>query len=234
LRSGSRFRRFFDVSDEVTLIADPRVVRIPIEECGEPLVDLREITEKGALSVDTRKRDDAGLWLHVRAGVADRLRRAQAEAPSGISLLVIEGFRPLWLQRFYFEEYLDELRAEHPDWDPHRLRDFASRYVAPPDIVPPHSTGGAVDVTLADASGELDLGTRVNASPEESGGACFTVAPGLRPEAATNRALLGRLMEGAGFVNYGTEWWHWSYGDRYWAFATGAPAAIYDAATTTG
>jgi D-alanyl-D-alanine dipeptidase len=24
-----------------------------------------------------------------------------------------------------------------------------------------------------------------------------------------------------------TEWWHWSYGDRYWAFAAHRPAAIY-------
>jgi D-alanyl-D-alanine dipeptidase len=28
-------------------------------------------------------------------------------------------------------------------------------------------------------------------------------------------------------VNYPTEWWHWSYGDRYWALMTGAPAALY-------
>jgi D-ala-D-ala dipeptidase len=26
-------------------------------------------------------------------------------------------------------------------------------------------------------------------------------------------------MVGAGFVNYGYEWWHYSYGDRYWAHA---------------
>ena len=23
------------------------------------------------------------------------------------------------------------------------------------------------------------------------------------------------------------EWWHWSYGDRYWALMTGATAAVY-------
>jgi D-alanyl-D-alanine dipeptidase len=34
-------------------------------------------------------------------------------------------------------------------------------------------------------------------------------------------------MEGAGFVNYPTEWWHWSYGDRYWTFVVGAPQARY-------
>jgi D-alanyl-D-alanine dipeptidase len=220
------------VTAQITLIADPQVVRIPIAECGEPLVDLRELPGEGGLRLDDRKQDDAGLWLHVRAGVATRLQTAQADAPSGISLLVIEGFRPLALQQYYFERYIHELRTAHPDWDPQRLRDFASRYVAPPDVVPPHSTGGAVDVTLVDDSRELDLGTRVNASPEESGGACFTAARDLSPDAASNRALLGRLMKRAGFVNYGTEWWHWSYGDRYWAFTTGAPAAIYGTATT--
>ena len=42
-----------------------------------------------------------------------------------------------------------------------------------------------------------------------------------------NRALLIELMSAAGFVNYGTEWWHWSYGDRYWAYNRGEPAARY-------
>jgi D-alanyl-D-alanine dipeptidase len=213
---------------DVTLIADRRVVAVPIADCGEPLVDLREPGHRDALRLDRRKQDEAGLWLHVRAGVATRLHIAQAAAPPGVTLLVVEGFRPLALQRFYFERYLAELRAEHPRWDAERLRDYASRYVAPPDIVPPHSTGGAVDVTLIDDGDvELDLGTRVNASPEESAGACFTAAAGLSREAAANRALLCRLMEQAGFVNYGTEWWHWSYGDRYWAFMSGEPAALY-------
>jgi D-alanyl-D-alanine dipeptidase len=36
-------------------------------------------------------------------------------------------------------------------------------------------------------------------------------------------------MRAAGFVNYPTEWWHWSYGDRYWAYLLGKPAAIFGA-----
>jgi zinc D-Ala-D-Ala dipeptidase len=28
-------------------------------------------------------------------------------------------------------------------------------------------------------------------------------------------------------VNYPTEWWHWSYGDRYWAYQSGARAARF-------
>ena len=35
------------------------------------------------------------------------------------------------------------------------------------------------------------------------------------------------MLTWSGFVNYPTEWWHWSYGDRYWALTTGAAAALY-------
>jgi zinc D-Ala-D-Ala dipeptidase len=216
---------------DVTLIADPRVVAIPIRDCGEPLVDLRDV---GCLAFDTRKRDVEELWLHARSGIAERLRRAQENFPSGLRILAIEAFRPLELQRRYFDEYLKRLQNDHPDWDPATARAGASRYVAPPDIVPPHSTGGAVDVTLVDADGhELDLGTEVNASPEASEGACFTAAANISHVARSNRALLVRVLTAAGFVNYATEWWHWSYGDRYWAFRTGHDHAIYGTATPT-
>ena len=46
-------------------------------------------------------------------------------------------------------------------------------------------------------------------------------------QARHNRNLLARAMGGAGFVNYPTEWWHWSYGDRYWALISKADSAIY-------
>jgi zinc D-Ala-D-Ala dipeptidase len=209
---------------EVTLIADPRVVAIPICESHEPLVDLRDLH---GVAIDERKRDVDDLWLHARAGVARRLQEVQTSCPPGIRLLLVEAYRPLDVQRRYFEEYVAQLAREHPSWDAAVLRAQASRYVAPPDIDPPHSTGGAVDVTLVDAEDrELDLGTRLNASPEESSGACFMAAHVGR-EAKRNRELLARLMTAHGFVNYGTEWWHWSCGDRYWAFMTARPFARY-------
>ncbi len=30
-----------------------------------------------------------------------------------------------------------------------------------------------------------------------------------------------------GWSNYPTEWWHWSYGDRYWALTLGRSHAIF-------
>jgi D-alanyl-D-alanine dipeptidase len=210
---------------EIVLMSDPRVAAVPVRECGEPLVDVRR---DGRLLVDRRKwHDTAGAFGWIRQDVLERLVAAQQRLPRGLRLLFVEGYRPPALQRHYFEKYAAELRAGRPDWSAQRVREAASRYVSPPEIAP-HSAGAAVDLTLADADGrELDLGTRMNATPEESAGACYTAADGISGEARANRELLGSVLGGAGLVNYPTEWWHWSYGDRYWALQTGADAALY-------
>jgi D-alanyl-D-alanine dipeptidase len=60
-----------------------------------------------------------------------------------------------------------------------------------------------------------------------SDNACFTAATNIAPAAAANRRILINALTTAGLINYPTEWWHWSYGDRYWALTTGAPHARY-------
>ncbi|MFD0407711.1 M15 family metallopeptidase [Kitasatospora sp. NPDC127116] len=209
---------------EIILMSDPKVAAIPVAPRDEQLLDVRS---GSGLLVDERQQDGTGAFARLRAGVLDRLLDAQAALPDDLRLLFVEGYRPPALQSRYFDEYAAELRAANPDWPDDLIRSATSRYVSPPEIAP-HSAGAAVDLTLVDADGrELDLGTRVNASPEESAGACYTDADGIGAEARANRQLLCDVLTGAGLVNYPTEWWHWSYGDRYWALATGAPAALY-------
>ncbi|MFF5789780.1 M15 family metallopeptidase [Streptomyces sp. NPDC012693] len=209
---------------EIILMSDPRVAALPVAECGERLVDVRR---GGSLLVDSRKQDPADAFAYLRAGVLERVMKAQSMLPRGLRLLFVEGYRPPSLQRAYFVEYASELQAAHADWSAEQIHAAASRYVSPPDIAP-HSAGAAVDLTLADAEGrELDLGTRMNASPEESEGACYTSAVDISTEARANRKVLGDVLTAAGLVNYPTEWWHWSFGDRYWALITGATTALY-------
>ncbi|MEU3321068.1 M15 family metallopeptidase [Streptomyces sp. NPDC006785] len=207
----------------LVLMSDPRVAAIPVRECGEPLVDVRDHDVR----VDPRKQDPQGAFAHVREGVLARLVHARSLLPAGTDLLFIEGYRPPALQRRCFTAYRDELAAAQPDWTPEQLHEAASRYVSPPEIAP-HSAGAAVDVTLVDQDGhELDLGSRVNASPEESDGACFTHAPDLGDQARHHRTLLLDAMDSAGFTNYGTEFWHFSAADRYDALMRQAPYARY-------
>jgi D-alanyl-D-alanine dipeptidase len=56
---------------------------------------------------------------------------------------------------------------------------------------------------------------------------CETRHAQLSATAKANRLLLAQAMQAEGFVNYAREWWHYSYGDRYWAWLTGRPHAIY-------
>jgi D-alanyl-D-alanine dipeptidase len=207
---------------EIILMADPRVAGIGVEELGEPLVDLRPY-----LLVDQRRADGAGAFAYVRAGVLDRLVHAETELPGGVRLLVVEGYRPPETQVKIFEAYSAELRLLHPRWDAAAVRVAASRYVAPLEVAP-HCAGAALDLTLVGADGvELDMGTPEGATPEESDGACYFAAANIGASARRNRKLLEHAMTAAGFVNYPTEWWHWSYGDRYWALRNGVAAASY-------
>ncbi len=210
--------------ENVLLMSDPRVAAVAIRECDESLVDLRKAPE---LRVDQRKNDPAGAFAFVRKGVLHRLQAASALLPSGLQFLLIEGFRPPQLQLEYFVEYQTELRLQNPSWSPDHLHAATSRYVSPPHIAP-HTAGAAIDLTLCTLDGEeLDLGTRVNASPEESAGACYTSASQITSESAENRDIMNTALGAAGFINYPTEWWHWSLGDRYWATMTNAPCAYY-------
>lgn len=205
------------------LLSDPVVHAIPVIECGEELLDLRSRAE---LLVDTRKQDPAGAWSCLRVGVIDRLLVAQGALPAGIRLLIIEGHRPASLQRHYFDGYRSELHEAHPHWSTGRLDAEASKHVSPPEVAP-HPCGAAVDLTLWADGAELDLGTPVNATPSTSANACFTDARNVTDQARHHREVLGAALSSAGLVNYPPEWWHWSYGDRYWAAATGAPTAHY-------
>ena len=46
-------------------------------------------------------------------------------------------------------------------------------------------------------------------------------------EAQKNRKIMSEVLTKVGFVNYPTEYWHWSYGDRYWAYHKQQPFALY-------
>jgi zinc D-Ala-D-Ala dipeptidase len=201
---------------------------VPIDPVDEPLVRVADI--------DGRVRDDpryhrAGLpgaqhsgWL--REGVADALGRAARGLPDGLTLVVWDGYRSIETQAALFNGYLAELTMVHPDQPAEALEEAAARYVTPPsrapDAPPPHLTGGAVDLTLADGDGRpLDLGTDFDAFVPEAGARALEDRPG---PARDLRRLLYWTMAGQGFTAFAEEWWHFDLGDQFWGLVRGCAA----------
>lgn len=209
-------------SDEPLLIDDPRVLAVPILDNGEPLVDLVGFALELAKD-HPRVSGDADTRFWCRQSVAERLVRADSSLPAGYRLAVAEAHRPLEVQRHHWETDLAALRAERPELSDAEAAAENAKLIAPPWIVPPHSTGGAVDVVVLLDGVEVAMGSELN----ERSPAMRTEFEPLDPAHRANRNQLCSAMEREGFVNYGHEWWHYSYGDRYWALASGVEAALY-------
>jgi len=177
---------------------------------------------------------DAISECFLREGVYRRLLAVARSLPQGLTLLVLDGWRPWRVQQYLFETLSDTLRDANPGIDEQalleRTREFVSLPSRSPDAPSPHLTGGAVDVTLCDADGlPLDMGTLFDeAIPASHAAALETQEPAqLQTPPRDNRRLLYHAMLAQGFTNLPSEWWHFDYGDQLWAHYHGHAQAIY-------
>ncbi len=226
---------------------------IPIADCGEPLQalppPLLRLQPHPYQAVGAPYGAEA-CPFRLRSGVVARLLQAQAalqaKAPQ-LQLAIFDGWRPLAVQRFMVEHSIAaECRARGiaPEC-PSPARDAVvaevGRFWAPPSedpaTPPPHSTGAAVDLTLADRSGTpVAMGSEIDAIGAVSEPDHYRqLAAGL-PEGEerrralhwqANRDLLRSALQSAGFVQHPNEWWHFSHGDQLWAWRSGVRQAIY-------
>ena len=193
-----------------------------IDECGEPLIALPDsLVDVGAY----RRGGWAGTppRCFVRSGIADRLQVAAAMLPSSFSLAVFDGWRSATTIEALWHHYYGPGSTLPPGYvaDPSH-----------PSLVPPHATGGAVDVTLAVLGVPINLGTAFDDFTDEAAAAAFE-DPHRDPMVRNLRRLLHFAMSAAGFVGLESEWWHFSCGDQSWGASTGS-SAIYGAARPSG
>lgn len=207
-------------------IAEPvtDLKRIPIIDNGEPLVDYLELCPK---LVKARPRWRYNRASYLRKTVAEMLCVAASALPPGYKLAILEGWRPEYIQKRMYISSWQRWKERHPEWSDAQLRRVVNRFTAPihGKVPPPHSTGGAFDLVLANDEGwELDM-----VSPFEpfDPRAYPTDSKGLSETATRHRALLAEALGSAGLTNYPSEWWHWSHGDQGWAYRTGQANAIY-------
>lgn len=214
----------------------PALSRLPITGSPERLVPMslapppiRVFPAYARLGVP-----DAVNECYLREGVYRRLLAVARSLPQGLTLLVLDGWRPWRVQQYLFETLSDSIRDASPGIDEptlrERTREFVSLPSRSPDAPSPHLTGGAVDVTLCDADGlPLDMGTLFDEAVPASHAAALETQKAAQPQnqPRDNRRLLYHAMLAQGFTNLPSEWWHFDYGDQLWAHYHGYDQAIY-------
>jgi len=222
---------------------------IPIVDNGEPLETLPawlQRIEPHPYQALGAPYGSSGCPFRLRRGVIERLAQAatalSGEAP-GWRLAVFDAWRPVPVQRFMVTYAIREecrVRGLDPSDAGSALlevEEAVARFWAPPSedpaMPPPHSTGAAVDLTLADASGRLlSMGGAIDAigavsEPEHHAAAAEADPDGEPARWHGRRQLLRRVMAAAGFAQHPNEWWHFSHGDQLWAWRSEAPLAMY-------
>jgi D-alanyl-D-alanine dipeptidase len=159
------------------------LVEISPESHGVAL-DIAYATPRNITGAPVYRR--AACYLHRAA--AEKLEKAAALArPLGFGLKIFDAFRPAEAQW--------KLWNARPDPD----------FLADPRRGSPHSRGVAVDLTLLDETGELDMGTGFDAFTPLS----YHANTEVPLKAQRNRLLLLGLMSAAGWDFYSREWWHY-------------------------
>jgi D-alanyl-D-alanine dipeptidase len=223
---------------------------LPIHDDGEPLEELPpellRLEPHPYASLGAPYGEGASPF-RLRSGVIQRLLAAQEalqQEEEGWRLAIFDAWRPVAVQRFMVAHSIEaECRARGFDRAGasasalQEVEEAVARFWAPPSTdpatPPPHSTGGAVDLTLADASGRpLGMGGAIDAIGPVSEPDHYAEAASADPgcEAALwqgRRDRLAAVMAAAGFARHPNEWWHFSHGDQLWAWSSGEPAARY-------
>ncbi|HEX3568367.1 MAG TPA: M15 family metallopeptidase [Candidatus Saccharimonadales bacterium] len=210
-------------------------------ETGEPLVGAAALRRKGLLvrpfwvddpeSVEgqayqahLQRRPD--FTLAVRQSVAERLVQAQTALPKVWRIVLKAGLRPVAVQLQLLQNLQALLQAKHPEWSAKQALAETRLLVADPRLkVPPHATGGAIDIEVYDRSTNqlVDMGARAN--DETDRGKAYSDQ--ITREQRARREQLYQAMLTAGFANNANEWWHFSYGDAYWALFYDQKRTLY-------
>jgi len=159
----------------------------------------------------------------VRKEVYEMLIKAASYLPKGYKIKVLDAWRPFELQKelyqLYSEKIIEKYKLSKESYikQNEMIKQFVSEPIEDTNNPPVHTTGGAIDVTIETQDGkELDMGTSFDDFSEKTHTCYFENSK--NKEIKNNRRLLYNAMIKAGFSNLPSEWWHYDYGDVFWAY----------------
>ncbi len=204
---------------------------VSIVENGEELVSLRDISPKIIVKPIYLEWGIQGATEQslARVGVAERLMVVAQTLPNDVGLVIYDPYRAFETQKGLFDSFTEKLTREGNVFaSEEELLAAVQVYVSTPSLNPdkpaPHLTGGAIDLGLIDLkSGHiLDMGADFDHFGIESRTDFYENRSNYQDEIyRTNRRSLYWAMIKQGFTNYKDEYWHYDFGNQFWAIQTG-------------
>jgi len=211
--------------------------QIPIQDCGEPLIPIpldNFSVEQPHPYVKLGAEYGAKSPYCLRKGVIAALLEAQfliEKRNPQWKIRIYDAYRPVGVQQYMvnysYNSLVKNLELQEEQLSAQQRQDLWNRvyriWAAPSldqKMPPPHSTGGAVDVTIVNQQGvKLDMGGEIDELSERSHPDYYlSDQDGDNQQYHFNRQLLNRAMTNAGFYQHPGEWWHFSLGDQMWAW----------------
>ncbi|MBR3767767.1 MAG: M15 family metallopeptidase [Clostridia bacterium] len=206
----------------------PLTDNVGLKETDENFVDIFTYSN-GAIKVNMQyakvKIPSAIQKAYVRETVAKKLSEAKKLLPEGFTFEIFDAWRPYEVQLSLFNNYREQIVKQSViDMTEEELTKKVCEFVSFPDkskrVSYVHSTGGAVDITILDSNGNrLNMGTEFDDFSEKAYTAWYE-QNGSDEQIKKNRRLLHNVLCECGFTNYPAEWWHYDFGDSFWAFYT--------------
>lgn len=212
------------------IISEKELNKIAIKENNDKLIDISKFDSRIKTLIPGYMKKTNLKKILVRGTVAQKLKAIQNLLPKNMNLVLTSGIRPLSIQKEIFDNFFTKYKNENPNWTNKKIREETRKIVSPPEKSPPHSTGGAIDLTIYKNGRPLDMGCKIplEIDTENPDISKFpTKTKKITNKQKENRGLLIEVMSKNGFVNLESEWWHWSYGDKYWAVKKRKRFAIY-------
>lgn len=192
-----------------------------IEICdnGEKLVDIEKVCS--GLIIDLTPKRKA----YFRESVAKMICRAKSYLPKGVTFIIGDAWRSQKIQKDIHKIFCKKFKREHPRWSDRRIKKEINEYVAPYKgrHVSGHMVGGAVDLRLYQNGRKVPMKSGKLSYQENALSSQLKLPKYIQK----NRKLMFSALKRAGLSNYKKEYWHWSYGDLWWAKRNHKTKTVY-------
>lgn len=219
--------------DEIPDVEEPKQYSL-IQFNGAPLVEICNGEDFDVkMQYPILRMQWAESHCYLRKEAYECLCEAKSYLPAGMKFRIWDAWRPFKLQEELYNKYAADIIRQYglenasQSEQSRVVRSYVSEPRRDVKLPPVHTTGGAIDLTLIGPDGrELDMGTEFDAFSETTRTNYYELHDENRI-VRNNRRILYNVMVKAGFTNLPSEWWHYDFGDRFWAYYRKQPA-IYD------